>query len=83
MNNGQVRQIISTQKGGLHYELLHSKEPMDQRVHKMYLQILSRLPSETEKQKFVEFLSAKDDSIGRFHDAIWALMTCSEFRFNH
>jgi hypothetical protein len=35
----------------------------------------------------VEFLTtskdAKDDQPARLRDAIWTLMTCSEFRFNH
>lgn len=83
LNNGQVRQIISTRKGSLHYELMQSKEPLEKRVQKLFLQILSRMPTAQEQLKFVEFLSAKEDATGRMHDAIWTLMSCSEFRFNH
>lgn len=83
LNNGQVRQLISTQKGSYLDTLLNSKEPMDKRVQSMFLRVLTRYPEEHETKKFVEFLSSSDDPSGRWHDAIWTLMTCSEFRFNH
>lgn len=83
LNNGQVRQLISTRPGGLHDLLLTSEQSWQERVERLFLQVLSRRPSEAESAKFVQFLSAEDDASGRLHDAIWTLMTCSEFRFNH
>ena len=83
LNNGQVRQLISDRPGSLRDDLAKSKEPWEQRVRRLFLQVLSRHPTEAETKKLVAFLSAEDDPKGRMHDAIWTLMTCTEFRFNH
>lgn len=83
LNNGQVRQLISDRPGGLHEALAKSDAPWKERVERLFIQVLSRRPSKMESEKFVAFLSMEDDLRGRLHDAIWTLMTCSEFRFNH
>ena len=85
MNNGQVRQLISTEKGTLHNTLSVSDQPWEQRVERLFLQTLSRPPSDEESKRFVTVLTeAKPNELrDRLHDSIWALVTCSEFRFNH
>jgi hypothetical protein len=85
LNNGEVGQLIISQKGGLMDALATSSDPWEARVERLFLAVLSRKPSEDERAKFVEFLSVeeKDKRSERLKDAIWALMTCSEFRFNH
>lgn len=83
LNNGQVRQLISDKPGSLREAITNPNISWEQRVERLYVQVLSRRPSPAEVDKFVEFLSAEDDPKGRAHDAIWTLMTCSEFRFNH
>ena len=79
----EVGQLISTEKGSLHDTLLKSSEPWEARVDRLYLSILNRPPKTEERAKFVAFLSSKEDQQARVRDAIWTLMTCSEFRFNH
>lgn len=83
LNNGQVHQLISKQNGSLFHAVANSEEPWEQRVERMFLQVLSRRPSPEETEKFVAHLSATDDADDRLHEAIWTLMTCSEYRFNH
>jgi len=83
LNNGQVRQLISDRPGSLRDALAKSSESWEDRVQRLFLQVLSRRPTEEETEKLVAFLSAEDDPKGRLHDAIWTLMTCTEFRFNH
>ncbi|MCA9176086.1 MAG: DUF1549 domain-containing protein [Planctomycetales bacterium] len=83
LNNGQVRQLISDRPGSLHHALTQSDQSWEQRVEQLFLQTLSRRPSDDETKKFVEFLDSDQDPRGRLHDAIWTLLTCSEFRFNH
>ena len=83
LNNGQLGQLIATEKGSLLDTLLKSSEPWEARVERLYLSVLNRPPKPEERTKFVAFLSSKDDQQARVRDAIWALMTCSEFRFNH
>jgi hypothetical protein len=45
--------------------------------------MLSRQPSPEERTKLTELLADEMQPEERWRDAIWALMTCSEFRFNH
>ncbi len=83
LNNGGLSSLLGASKAGLYDTLLNSTEPWEQRVDRLYLSLLSRRPTEAERDQFVLFLSVEDDPRGRLGDAIWALMTCSEFRFNH
>ncbi|MDA1016232.1 MAG: DUF1549 and DUF1553 domain-containing protein [Planctomycetota bacterium] len=83
LNNGGIGSLLSQSKGGLHHSLLNSKAPWTERVDQLYLAMLSRRPVKDEQERFVEFLSAEENSSGRLQEAIWVLMTCSEFRFNH
>ena len=83
LNNGQVHQLISDKPGSLYHALESSNDPWENRVERLFVQVLSRRPSPAETEKFTAHLSEKDDPRGRLHEAIWTLMTCSEFRFNH
>jgi hypothetical protein len=85
LNNGQLGQLISTAKGSLAEFLADEKTPVEERVDRLYLSILSRKPDLEEKQRFSDYLTAGDakERSTRQRDAIWTLMTCSEFRFNH
>ncbi|WP_240928102.1 hypothetical protein [Thalassoroseus pseudoceratinae] len=83
LNYGQVHTLISDQPGSLLHRLNNSEDSLETRVEQLYLQVLSRKPILEETQPFFEFLSLDDDQKGRLHDAIWTLMTCSEFQFNH
>ena len=80
---GQVHQLISEKPGSLFATISKSKNPWEQRVERLFVQVLSRRPTVEETKKFVTYLSSKDDPRSRLHDAIWTLMTCGEFRFNH
>ncbi len=83
LNNGQVHQLITEKEGGLFDAVSKSDQPWEQRVERMFVQVLSRRPTPEETTQFVAHLTAEDDPRGRLHDAIWTLLTCSEFRFNH
>ena len=83
LNNGQVHSMISKSKGGLYDAMANGKLSSEEKVNRLFLQILSRKPSEAETKTFAAHLESKDDERNRIHEAIWTLMTCSEFRFNH
>lgn len=83
LNNGEVNRLIATDKGSLYQTLLEDKSPWEERVDRLYLSILTRPAKPAEKKKFAEFLGAGDKPGERLREAIWVLMTCSEFRFNH
>lgn len=78
MNNGPLAQMI-TVKGGLAEFVAQAKVPVEERVRRLYLQTLNRPPSQTETEKFSQFLSTGGSAV----DAVWALITSAEFRFNH
>ena len=83
LNNGEVYRLIATEPGSLYHALLEDKAPWEERVDRLYLSILSRPAKPAEKKKFAEYLGAGDKPGERLKEAIWVLMTCSEFRFNH
>ncbi|QDU92473.1 DUF1549 and DUF1553 domain-containing protein [Lignipirellula cremea] len=83
MNNGELHQLISEGQGSLYATLSQSEEPWEKRIEKMYLSVLSRRPTPAETRRFAEHLQADDEPRERLKEAIWALLTCSEFRFNH
>jgi hypothetical protein len=58
---------------------------VESRVERLFLATLSRRPSDQERAKFVEFLTVPDKQKlpEAVREAAWALLTCSEFRFNH
>ena len=83
LNNGGFDGLTTTSKGSLHASLISSESPWEVRVERLFLTFLSRPPAAEEKAKFTEFLTAEERPGDRLQEAIWTLMTCSEFRFNH
>lgn len=86
LNNGQLGQLVTQEKGSLLEWLTKSEASSQERVERMFLSTLSRRPTETEQARFVEHIEGeenKDRRAERYREALWVLMTCSEFRFNH
>ncbi len=84
LSNGPVSQLIVSSPGSLFDSILKSTAPWNERLERLFVSLLSRAPTDEERQKFSEFFSADEKmNPDRLRDAIWALMTCSEFRFNH
>ena len=84
LSNGPVSQLIVTNPGSLHDAIVKSPAPWPERLDRLYHSLLNRSPTAEEQQKFAEFFAADEKSNpDRLRDAIWALMTGSEFRFNH
>lgn len=83
LNNGGIGKLLTSGKGGLYDSLLKSEAPWEERVERLYLAMLSRRPLDEEREHFVAFLTAEEKPDSRLQEAIWVLMTCSEFRFNH
>lgn len=82
LNNGPIGNVIQSGKGSLLESLAEASVPIESRVQRLFLAVLSRPPNEEEQAKFVEFLAA-DKQQDRWRTAVWVLLTCSEFRFNH
>jgi hypothetical protein len=83
-NSSQLRALIQARKGNLADSLLSSKAPWGERVEQMFLSVLSRPPSATERERFVQHLTSDGKAAQALvEEAIWVLLSCSEFRFNH
>jgi hypothetical protein len=79
LNNGPLAQMISAGKGNLADLVGDAKKPVAERVERLFLQTLHRKPTAAESSRFAAFLEKK----GPAADAVWVLITSSEFRFNH
>ena len=84
-NNGGISKLLSVSKGGLYSRLWESEDPLEARVEELYMAILSRPPTAAELERFTAYLDTDDKGRqrGLWGEAIWTLLTCSEFRFNH
>jgi len=82
-NAEQIRVFARRKKGNLTDQLLAATDPWEKRVERLYLTVLNRPAKPTEVAKFVEFIKSDAKPDGRVEDAVWVLLTSSEFRFNH
>lgn len=91
LNNGQVWSLISSRPESLLHQLNESEKSLEDRVQRLYLSTLNRPADELELAQMSEFLRGDKEPTGEqveidsdlWREAIWALLTCSEFRFNH
>jgi hypothetical protein len=84
-NSEHVRRLITRKPGNLMDVLLKSNEPVERKVERLYLTVLSRRPNPTETATatVAAYLNHKDKAEALHEDVIWALLNGSEFRFNH
>src|SRR5262249_35935673 len=82
-NSSQLRQMIQRRKGSLMDAVLNSTEPWEQRVDRMFLSVLSRLPTPEQRKRFVTHLTSDAKAEPLVEEAIWALLNAAEFRFQH
>lgn len=83
-NSGSLRQAMFQQKkGNLTDSLVSDTAPWEQRVERLFLSVLSRRPTEAEREKFVSYLTTDKTSAAAVEEAVWVLLNTAEFRFNH
>lgn len=87
LHNGDVvRRMCRPGKGNLAEKLLDGSEGWEAKVEQLFLSVLSRPPTGEERERFVKYLGAKvadaKPTSTRIEEALWVLVTCSEFRFN-
>ena len=86
-HNGEgFRGMCRPGKGNLAEQLLKGTEDWGKKVERMFLSILSRPPAAEEREQFVQYLGADGNdpklAAQRIEDAMWVLVSSSEFRFN-
>ncbi len=82
-NSDNVRAFLRRKKGNFADSILLSTEPWEARVDRMFLSVLTRLPSTAEREKFVAYLQNDPKTEALVEEALWVLANLSEFRFNH
>ncbi|MBM3972409.1 MAG: DUF1549 domain-containing protein [Planctomycetes bacterium] len=87
LHNGEgFRGMCRPNKGNLPEKLVQGTEDWNEKVERMFLSVLSRPVTSEERERFVEYLStdSKDakQTAQRMEDAMWVLVSGSEFRFN-
>jgi hypothetical protein len=84
MANGPVlRGWLATRAGAL-VDRMQSMKDVTAMTDELYLSVLTRKPSDDERKEITAYLSAAGkDRIAAIQEAVWALLTSVEFRFNH
>lgn len=83
-NSGTLRQsLIQPKKGNLADRLIASEASWEERIERLFLAVLTRLPTDAERQKFKDYLTADKNAGPAVEEAIWVLLNTAEFRFNH
>ena len=83
LNNGPISSLVSGGKGGLVDWLTTAADtPIEKRIERIYLSVLSRRPTSEETARFIDFVTVEKGEQPRWPDAVWSLLTSSEFRFN-
>ncbi len=81
--NGETIGRKLRDKDGTLQRLLNAKTTDDRLVEELYLTVLSRLPTERERQRGTGLLHAGSDRAEAAEDLMWALLVSQEFLFNH
>jgi hypothetical protein len=85
LNNApQIRGFAQQRKGNLADTVLNMKGTPEEKVERIFLSVLSRTPTAAERERFVTHLTSDAKMAPQLvEEAIWVLLSCSEFRFNH
>ena len=84
LNNGsQLRGMIRSKEGNLSHLLLNDEAPWEERMDRLFLSTLTRFPTDSERKKFTAYVTSNEKPQEGVEEAIWALLTSSQFRFNH
>ena len=71
-------------KSGSHLgDLLSGKGNDVQKIQRLYLTALGRMPTKSELSKSQAFLKGNRDQLAVYQDLFWALLNSNEFIFNH
>jgi len=82
-NGGQVRSWLAPSAGNLSDRLLKIDNPR-LLAEELYLSVLTRRPSDKESAEIDRYLASRPkERSAAVQEAVWALLTSSEFRFNH
>ncbi len=77
-----VRGLLPPRPGNLSDRLSKLSNP-DSLADELFLAVLSRLPTDEERNDVAEVLKKSTDRQKTINELVWALLASAEFRFNH
>ncbi|MAG94115.1 MAG: hypothetical protein CMJ48_10235 [Planctomycetaceae bacterium] len=84
MMNGDLIQNATNGKGGSFLNsIVKSRDSDSEKIRKLYMATLSRLPSRVESRAAGKMLGAYPDRGTAYQDLFWALLNSNEFVMNH
>ena len=83
MNGALVRDAISFKPGSHLHDLITGKGNSTQKIQRLYLTALGRIPTKQEMVAAQKFFDESTDALPVYQDLFWALLNCNEFIFNH
>ncbi|MCC6740341.1 MAG: DUF1549 domain-containing protein [Planctomycetia bacterium] len=83
MNNVQIQNGLKVGPTTTLGKILQKHQAVEARRDAMYLTVLGRFPSETEKSYFASVINKYQNSKLIYEDVYWALVNSAEFQFNH
>lgn len=83
MNNVQIQNGLKVGPTTTLGKILQKVESVEARLDEMYLTVLGRFPTDTEKTYFASVINKYQNSKLIYEDVYWALVNSSEFQFNH
>lgn len=83
LNNGQLGSLFVSGPGSLLTIIGDKDKPANERLDRLFVQTLSRLPTVAERERLEPIIAGGKEADDQRRDLLWALITCSEFRFNH
>jgi len=83
MNGELVGNAVSADKGGYLREALAEEGKDADRIKKLYLATLSRLPNSREVKTATKLMKGSSDPLSAYQDLFWALLNSNEFIFVH
>jgi hypothetical protein len=81
-NGGQLRSWLAPRGGNLADRLIKMEQP-EALTEELYLSVLTRRPTAQEVADVKDYLTSRKEKSAAIQEMIWALVTSSEFRFQH
>ena len=83
MNGPLVQDAVSVKAGSHLHELLTGKGSENQKIQRLYMTALGRMPTRPELGAAQKFLNNSHDPLTVYQDLFWALLNSNEFIINH
>ncbi|MBI2922281.1 MAG: DUF1549 domain-containing protein [Planctomycetes bacterium] len=83
MNNVQIQNGLKVAPATTLGKILQKYDSTEGRLDEMYLTVLGRFPTDTEKKYFASVIAKYQNSKLIYEDIYWALVNSAEFQFNH